>query len=313
MDRIDAIETFVRVADAGGISAAARRLHVAKSVVSRRLAELEAHLGARLVHRTTRRMALTEAGQAFLDRARGILADLAEAEEAVGQAQAALRGRLRLAAPLSFGVTHLTPALTDFLQAYPGIRLETAFSDRQVDLVAEGFDIALRIGRPTDSTLIGRRLAPIRQIVCASPGYWDQAGRPHCAADLAGHTGLRYARVPDPAIWRFRDPNGRSGQVPVPIRLLADNGDLLRAAALAGLGVIVEPTFIVYRDIAEGRLEPVLTDHTWSVGALTALWPPSPHLPRRVRALVDFLAARFGERPYWDAAISASAPGSVSH
>ena len=303
MDRIEAIEAFVQVVDAGGISAAATRLRVAKSVVSRRLADLEAHLGTRLLHRTTRRMTLTDAGQAFLDRARTLLADLAEAEEAAAQAHTQLRGRLRLAAPLSFGVAHLTPALTAFMLAYPSIRLETSFSDRQVDLVAEGVDLAIRIGRPADSSLVGRRLAPIRQIVCASPAYWDRHGRPGTAADLAGHMALRYAQVPDVAIWRYRDPDGRSGRVPVPIRLLADNGDLLREAALAGLGVIVEPTFIVYRDIAEGRLEPVLTDHTWSVAALTALWPPVPKLPRRVRVLVDFLADRFGEHPYWDQAI----------
>lgn len=303
MDRIEAIEAFVQVVDAGGISAAATRLRVAKSVVSRRLADLEAHLGTRLLHRTTRRMTLTDAGQAFLDRARGLLADLAEAEEAAAQAHTQLRGRLRLAAPLSFGVAHLTPALTAFMLAYPGIRLETSFSDRQVDIMAEGVDLAIRIGRPADSSLVGRRLAPIRQIVCASPAYWDRYGRPGTAADLAGHTALRYARVPDIAIWRYRDPDGHSGRVPVPIRLLADNGDLLREAALAGLGVIVEPTFIVYRDIVEGRLEPVLTDHIWSLAALTALWPPVPTLPRRVRVLVDFLADRFGDHPYWDQAL----------
>ncbi len=301
MDRIDSIEAFVHVVDAGGISAAADRLRVAKSVVSRRLGDLEVHLGTRLLHRTTRRMALTEAGQAFLDRARGLLADLAEAEEAAVQAHTALRGRIRLAAPLSFGVMHLSSALAAFMQAYPGIRLETSFSDRQVDLVAEGFDLAIRIGRPADSSLVGRRLAPIRQIVCASPAYWDRHGRPRTAAELAGHTALRYARVPDVGIWQYRDPDGRSGRVPVPARLVADNGDFLREAALAGLGVIVEPTFIVYRDVADGRLEPVLTDHTWSLASLTALWPPAPNLPRRTRTLVDFLADRFGDRPYWDA------------
>ena len=304
MDRLESIETFVHVVDAGGVSAAATRLRIAKSMASRRLADLEAHLGTRLLHRTTRRMALTEAGQAFLERARDVLADLAEAEEAAVQAHAALRGRLRLAAPLSFGVAHLTPALTAFMQTYPCIRLDTSFSDRQVDLVAEGFDLAIRIGRPADSSLVARRLAPIRQIVCASPAYWDRHGRPRTAADLAGHTALRYAQVPDVGTWQYRDPDGRSGRVAVPVRLVADNGELLREAALAGLGVIVEPTFIVHREIADGRLEPVLTDHIWSLAALMALWPPARQLPRRVRTLVDFLADRFGERPYWDAAVS---------
>ena len=300
MDRFADMQMFVSVVEAGNISAAAERLNLAKSAVSRRLAELETRLGVSLIHRTTRRLNLTDSGHAYYARCVAILADVEEAESAVSQAHAALRGTLKVALPLAFGLLHLAPLIQAFMTAHPDVRFELDFNDRQIDLMQEGFDLAIRIATLEDSSLIARRLAPIRHVVCASPDYLAQHGTPQSAADLVHHACLAYSNVRDPGLWRFRGANGEPGQVRVPVRLAASSGEFLMRAAIAGEGLVQLPSFYVHETLRTGQLLPLLTDHVWPELAAYAVYPPTRHLSSRVRAFIDFLADRLAGQPYWD-------------
>jgi len=300
VDRFEELRTFVRVVECGGISTAARRLGLAKSAVSRRLAELEERLGVQLLRRSTRSLRLTESGRGLYERALRLLEDLEEAEQAVTQAHGRLQGTLRITVPLSFGLRHLSPAITDFAREHPQVRFELDLDDRQADLLREGYDLAVRIARLPDSRLVARRLAVIRSCVCASPAYLERHGAPRRAEELAERPCLLYTNLPDPALWRYRDPKGREGKVRVRGVLRANNGDFLCQAAAAGLGLVLGPTFVVHEAIRRGELVPVLTDHRWPTLEAHAVWPHTRHLSRRVRALVDFLAERFAGVPYWD-------------
>ncbi len=300
MDRFADMRMFVAVVDAGSISGAAERLEVAKSAVSRRLTDLEARLGAELLHRTTRRLGLTDSGRAFFERAQRILADLEEAEQAVSQAHGAIRGRLKVALPLSFGLLHLAGLINEFLGLHPEVEFDLDFNDRQIDLMQEGFDLAIRIARLPDSSLIARKLAPIRHALCASPDYLARHGTPARADDLASHAGLVYSNLANPGLWSYVRPDGQPGSVQVPVKLRANNGDFLCRAAIAGQGVILHPTFYLSDAIRTGELVPLLTDHAWPEVNAYALYPPTRHLSRRVRAFVDFLAEKLAGEPYWD-------------
>ena len=300
MDQLAAIEAFVRVAELGSFSRAAERLHSSKSAVSRQIGALEAELGARLLHRTTRALTLTEAGRSYFAQAARILADLAEANASVGQLQAAPRGRLRVSAPMSFGFQHLAPAVPDFLERYPDVEIELAMNDRYVDLVDEGFDMAVRIGALADSSLVARKLAPARRTVCAAPAYLHKRGTPASPDDLKAHECLCYSNVGAAQEWRFVRPDGRPWPVEVRGRLHANNGDALRAAALRGFGLAVLPSFLVGRDFQSGALVSVLEPFMPQDGAVHAVYPHARHLSPKVRAFVDFLAERFGPDPYWD-------------
>jgi DNA-binding transcriptional LysR family regulator len=300
MDRFENMQTFVSVVETGGISAAADRMKIAKSAVSRRIGELEDRLGVRLFHRTTRRFSLTESGRSFHQHCLRILADLDEVEQSLSSDDAALKGTLKIAAPLSFGLRHLAPIINEFMESHPQLLLDLDLSDRQIDLIEEGIDVAIRIGRLADSSLIARRLAPIRSVVCASPSYLERFGIPQTAQDLSIHQCLRYSNLVEKERWQYQAPDGSSGSVKVPIRMLANSGDYLLEAALAGLGIVVEPVFIAYEAIEQGRLIPVLTDYSWSDAAAYAVYPTTRHLSRRVRVMIDFLLERFGEAPYWD-------------
>jgi DNA-binding transcriptional LysR family regulator len=300
MDRFADMRMFVAVVDAGSISGAAERLAVAKSAVSRRLAELEARLGAELLHRTTRRLSLTDSGRAFFERAQRILADLEEAEQAVSQAHGAIRGRLKVALPLSFGLLHLAGLINEFMGLHPEVEFDLDFNDRQIDLMQEGFDLAIRIARLPDSSLIARKLAPIRHGLCASPGYLARHGAPVRADELAGHAGLVYSNLANPGLWSYVGPDGQPGSVQVPVKVRANNGDFLCRAAIAGQGVILHPTFYLNDAIRSGALVPLLTDHAWPELNAYAVYPPTRHLSRRVRAFVDFLAEKLAGEPDWD-------------
>jgi len=300
MDRFEEMRTFVAVVETGGITGAAERLGIAKSAVSRRLADLEERLSVQLFRRTTRRMSLTDTGQDFYERCLRILADTDEAELAVSQAHATLRGRLRVAVPLSFGVGHLAPAMDAFLRAHPQVAFDLDLNDRQVDLLAEGFDLAVRIADLQDSSLIARRLAPIRHVVCASPAYLAEHGSPRSPGELATHACLVYANAPTPGLWQYRDAAGREGRVQVRARVQANNGECLRQAAEDGHGIVMEPSFILYQAIEAGRLVPILTDYRWPTLNAHAVYPRTRHLSQRVRSFVDFLAERFAGIPYWD-------------
>lgn len=309
MDRFELLRNFVQVVQAGGISAAADRAEIAKSAVSRRLAELESHLGVQLLRRTTRKRNLTDTGRAFYERALRILADLDEAEQAVSAAHGALRGRLRVAAPMSFGLLHLGPAIIEFARQHPELEFDLDFNDRQIDLLQEGIDVGIRIAELPDSTLIGRRLAPVRAVVCASPDYLARNGIPQTPADLAQHRCLLYSNVDDPGRWVYRGADGREQSVTVAAAMRCNNGDQLCAAARAGLGVVHSPSFIVYRALARGDLVPVLDSYDWRGTTAYVIYPQTRHLSRRVRSFVDFLLERFAGEPYWDR--GPDAPGSA--
>ena len=300
MDRFENLQTFVKVANFGSISAAAEHLGIAKSAVSRRISELEQRLGVQLFRRTTRQLNLTDSGKSFYERAARILSDLEEAELAVSQQHGELAGLVKIAAPLSFGLTHLTPAITEFINSHPKLQIDLDFNDRQVDILQEGFDLAIRISRLADSSFIARRLATVRHMVCASPGYLKRYGEPDTIADLKNHQCLCYSNVPDADVWHFRDINGNPGQIKLTTMVRANNGDFLRDAAMAGLGIILEPTFIIYEAVSKGLLKPVLTDYEWPTVNAYAIYPQTRHLSQRVRTLVEFLVQRFSGTPYWD-------------
>ncbi len=300
MDRLAAIEAFVRVAETKSFSEAAKRLGSSKSAVSRHVSALETELGARLFHRTTRSLTLTEAGRGYFERTARILADLDEATLAVNQLQAAPRGRLRVNAPMSFGFLHLAPALPDFLSRYPELTVDLSMTDRFVDLVDEGYDVAVRIGTLEDSSLIARRLAPARRVICATPGYFAERGTPVSPDDLGRHECLCNSNITTRTEWRFITATGAPWPVEVRGSLSANNGDALRAAALKGLGLVFLPTFIVGGDLQSGALQSVLDPFIEQDMTLSAVYPHARHLSPKVRAFVDFIASRFGPRPYWD-------------
>lgn len=306
MDKFAQLRAFVGVVEAGSFSKAGDRLDLAKSVVSRRVTELEKHLGTQLLQRTTRSLSLTEAGRQFFERAVQILADLREAEQSLIDDAGELRGRLRLAAPLSFGLHHLRDALTGFLNDHPAVEIDLDLNDREIDLVHEGFDLAIRIGDLADSTLVARRLGTCRFVTCASPDYLATHGVPRQPGDIADHAGLHYAHVPPSQAWRFGS-GGAPGEVVVPrIRFRANNGDMLAEAAAAGIGIVTSPTFIASRLIRAGRLVPILADYQRPSIGIHALFPPGRLMPRRVRAFTDFLCERFGDVPDWDRSIGLS-------
>ncbi len=302
MSSLEDVEAFVRVAETLSFSRAAERLGVSKSVVSRRVDRLERSLGGtRLLARTTRGASLTEAGREFERRCRAVLADLDEARNAVaGRDGGELAGTLRLAAPRAFGTRHLSPALAAFAAAHPALVLDVAYADRHADLVAEGFDAAVRIGSLPDSSLVARRLSPVRNVVVASPAYLARRGRPRTPADIAQHDCLVITHAPPAEQWRFRDGRRWIGLNPPRVRLRADNGDALKDAAVAGLGLAVLPSFIAADALGRGELEVVLHDHALPERGLYVLRPPGRQPTAKVRALIDHLAAAFGPEPYWD-------------
>ncbi|WP_207476900.1 LysR family transcriptional regulator [Arenibaculum pallidiluteum] len=298
MDRLTAIEAFVRVAERGGFTQAAKTLRISRAMVSKHVQDLEDLLGARLLQRTTRRVGLTEAGQVYFERCQRILADLAEADAAVGELQGQPRGTLRLNAPMSFGVLHLAPAIADFTAVHPQVKVDMTLSDGLVDLVEDGYDLAIRIGALADSSLMARRLAPSRVVLCATPAYVDVHGEPREPDELAAHNCLTFAGMRDE--WGFDGPAGHVS-VRVSGALRANSGEALAAAALRGQGIVRLPTFIVGEDLKAGRLVPLMPGYQPPGTTISALYPHARHLAAKVRSFVDFLVARFGETPEWDA------------
>ena len=295
--KLDGVAAFVAAAEAGSISAAARRLGVAKSVVSERIAEIERTLGARLLQRTTRKMSLTEDGQAFLTRARRITGEVAAAATEIAERRGTLAGTLRVSGPVSFGILHLGPALYPFLQRHPGIELTLDLEDRFVDVEADGYDAVIRHGPIRDSWLVAIRIAPSRRILVASPDYLAAHGTPRSLAELERHRSILYTnRVTD---WRFAGPKGTVSVSPI-VALRVNNGLVMRDAALAGMGLTLLPSFMVHGEVKSGALRVVTVGLEPDGAEIFLAYPRAQGLSAKLRALVDHLRAAFGFPPYWD-------------
>lgn len=299
MSRFDEMRTFVRVVETGGISAAAARMGIAKSAVSRRLQELESRLGVQLLLRTTRSIALTDAGREFYESSLRILEELDEAEQSLQSGQQALSGRLHINAPLPFGVRQLVPVIKLLQAQHPQLVFDIDLDDREIDLVREGVDVLLRVGRLEDSTLVARRLCPIRFLYCASPDYLARRGEPKRAGDLVGHDGIGYRLMPEAQQWWFETESGRQQHRPH-ICLTANNGDMMLQAAESGMGIALLPTFICHESVSAGRLTPILGDYPQPPLDLFAMYTTRRHVPHRVRTLIDFLVEWLADTPPWD-------------
>jgi DNA-binding transcriptional LysR family regulator len=302
MDRFSSMGVFVKVVETSSFAAAARHFRLSPAMVSRHVHALEEQLGVQLLNRTTRRVSPTEVGQGYYQRVRQILADIEEADRLAVDLQATPRGLLRLTSSQSFGIRHLAPAIADYLALCPEVLMDVNLNDRYLDVIEEGFDLAVRIGHLENSSLIARRLAPVRMALCAAPDYVARHGAPHTPADLAQHNCLIYTYAAAQSEWRFTDDAGKEHAAHITGRLLANNGDLLRIAALQGQGVALGPTFILGDDLRTGALVRLLPSFTPPEVGLYAVYPPSRHLSAKVRSFVDFLVARFGGEPAWDRA-----------
>ena len=308
MDRFQAITAFSRVIEAGSFARAAERLDISVSAVSRQVADLEAHLGARLLNRTTRRLSLTESGTAFYERCVQLLADLVEAEEAVSASAVVPRGTLRMTSSISFGVGYLAPAIFEFRRQHPQLRFDIELSDRAVDLVDEGIDLAIRIGEIGSQALIGRKIGVAQLMCCAAPDYLERHARPLIPGDLAAHPCLTYAYSSIGNLWRFTDSRGVVHDVRVAGPVHANNGAMLAALAIAGVGVSLDPEFIVADALRVGRLVALLPGFTPPEISIYAAYPSRRHLSAKVRSFVDFLVAHFAHEPPWRVALPRAAP-----
>ncbi|HEY5307006.1 MAG TPA: LysR family transcriptional regulator [Casimicrobiaceae bacterium] len=310
MDRFLALTAFVKVVETGSFARAAQRLNTSVSSVSRHVSELEAHLDARLLNRTTRRLSLTESGRAFHERCVQLLADLEEAEQSASAGTIRPRGTLRLTAAITFGTRHLAPAIADFVKRFPEMRFDVELSDRAVDLVDEGFDVAVRIGAIGSQNLVGRRIGATRLVCCAAPSYLARHREPQTPEDLTAHACLTYEYSALGNVWPFRDRDGRERNVRIEGPVHANNGRFLEALAGEGVGVVCEPDFIVGPNVRSGRLVPILRDFQPPPATIYVVYPSRRHLSAKVRAFADFLAARFTEADWMLSAPAKSARGS---
>ncbi|MES2968717.1 MAG: LysR family transcriptional regulator [Pseudomonadota bacterium] len=292
MDRLDCDRMFVAVMETGSFAAAAIRLGTSSGQASKLVSRLESDLGVRLLNRTTRAIAATEVGQAYFERIRGLLDEFDGLDQSVRSRSAAPIGKLRLTAPLTFGIVQLVPALNAFARRYPDIELDVSFSDRVVNLVDEGFDAAIRAGRPVDANLIARKLCEMRLLVVASPDYLAAHGVPRHPSELGPHDIIIDTNFRDPLIWRFRGPEGAIA-VPVAGRLRYSNAEACLNAAGSGLGIACIPDFVAAKSLATGRTLEILQAFREEPFGIHAMYPPGRHLAAKVRVLVDFLADRY--------------------
>lgn len=300
MDQLAALRALRRVVELGGFTAAADALGVSHTVVSRQIRQLEEQLGAQLLNRTTRRFALTAAGKDYYEASRQILDALDDADHAVGQHHARPAGSLRINAPMAFGTLELATWLPQFLERYPELQVDLVCNDRIVDLIEDGFDVALRLTRDLpDSTLIARRLASSQVLLVASPAYLERYGTPRTPAELSGHNCLAYTLAERPHEWTFTAPDGARAVVTVKGNFQANTGIALRTAALAGTGIATTASFIVHEDLRRGALVRVLPDHRIRPRELYALYPQNRHLSPKVRVFVDFATELYSRRD-WD-------------
>src|ERR1700761_4919543 len=295
---LEAWAIFAKVAELGSFAGAAQDLGLSNPTVSKAIARLEERLGIALLSRTSRRLSVTEGGKAALERATRILREGEAVEEEAAEQRAIPRGRVRVSAPLSFGIGHMAATLPGFMNAYPDVTLDLSLSDRHVDLVAEGFDFALRIARLGDSSLIARRLCAVRLLLVAAPAYLDRHGRPNHPAQLTDHDALIYTGGATPGTWRFPHVQfGEEAAQPKP-RMWTDNADMLTPALLAGKGLAIQPEFLVWREIRKGALEVVMPQWTPPHLALHLVMPPSSLRPLRVQVVIDHLASALAKAPW---------------
>jgi len=299
IDIVASMRVFTSVVDAGSFAGAADKLDLSRGMATRYVAQLETHLGARLLNRTTRKLSLTEAGSDYYQRASQVLAMVEEAETSVAQEVSVPRGTLRVTSSVAFGVRHLGWAITEYLQQYSGVQVDVTLNDRVVDLIEEGFDLGIRVATRIDPGLVARKLTPARIVACASPGYLKKHGMPKLPEDLTGHNCLSYAYWSLGNEWHFRR-KGVNRTVRISGNLRGNNGYILVNAAIEGLGVILHPTFLVYEALRDKKLVRILPD--WETDDLTvfAVYPHRKFLPPKVRSFIDFLSERFGPEPYWD-------------
>jgi DNA-binding transcriptional LysR family regulator len=289
----------------GGFTRAAEALDTSPANVTRYVNELEAHLATRLLNRTSRKLSLTESGEALYERCRSILEEVAEAEAIASSSAVAPRGRLRINAPLSFGVRHLASLWPAFLERYPEVELDIALIDRVVDIVEEGYDLAIRISRTGPASHVGRKLATSRNIVCASPAYVAAHGAPTAPGDLKDYACIGYAYAATADDWRFTDGQGKPHAVKVEPRVRTNNGDTAQALALGGRGITWQPTFLIGEDLKAGRLVRLMPDYEMAPIDILAVYPSRRHVSAKVRAMIDFLAHAFRGEPVWDRGLEA--------
>lgn len=298
MDRIDAIRAFTAVVRESSFTRAAARLDLSPQLVSKYVAQLEEQLGVRLLHRTTRRVNPTEAGTRYFQGARQLLDDFDDLEAQLGDLQQEARGTLHVSAPVSFASRHLGPLIRDFQQQFPAVRVDLQLNDRKVDIIEEGFDIALRVGHLRSSSLVARRIVPVRLVSCASPDYLARHGTPTSLAELAGHRYLRYSLMDSGNSTPLHDALEKGDDDGT--TLVSNNGDVLSAAAIAGGGITIQPTFICGDAVADGRLVRILPEMEPPPMAMYAVYTHRRLLASKVRVFVDFAAGYFGDPPYWD-------------
>jgi DNA-binding transcriptional LysR family regulator len=300
MQNLTDIAIFVKVVELSSFTAAADALEMSQPVVSKAVTRLEEKLGARLLNRTTRRLSLTEAGAELYRRSGSALREIENAELEIARFQTEPRGTLRVSAPMSFSILQLGPAIHTFMERYPGVTVELHMDDRRVDLVEEGFDVAIRIANLRDSNLVARKIAPTRQVICASPSYLAKHGTPERPEDLLEHNCILYSLQSTPREWRLVDGEGQEHVVPVNGNLHSNNGLVSRAAAVSGAGIIMLPTFYLGDQLRSGELKPVLCKFRPQEIAVYAVYPERRNLMPKVRAFVDFVAATFGPEPPWE-------------
>ncbi len=303
MDRLSEMEAFMSVVDQGGFTDAAKKLGISKSAVSKHVSALEARLGARLLNRTTRRVSPTEIGLAYYDRAAVVLSGASEADEMVNAMQTAPRGALRVSVPVSFGISQVSRIVGSFLGEYPDVSVNMVLDDRFVELVAEGFDVAIRIGKLEDSSLRARKLTETRMVMVASPAYLAAKGRPKTIESLSDHVLLHYSHLATGNFWRLKTRSGEERHVRVGGRLTANNGESLLRAAESGLGIALIPSFILGQSLTEGRVEVIDARAELDTLGVYAVYPPGRFMQPKLRAFIDFLAENLkGRGPdHWPA------------
>lgn len=300
MDSLTDIAVFVQVVESGSFTVAAERLDISKSVVSKYVTRLEEQLGARLLNRTTRRLSLTEVGRVFYERSRAGLADIKEAKDEVSRLQSEPRGTLRINAPMSFGILHIAPALPEFLKLYPDVTVDMNLEDKKVNVIGGGFDISVRISELPDSSLVARRLAPCRHTIVATPAYLERYGTPRKPEDLLDHNIITYRYQESSLEWHFKAPDNKLTHVSVSGSMKMNNSLAIREALLGGAGITRTPTFVIGRDIQEGRLVKLFRDYEIFEMTIFLVYPQKRYLSPKVRAFIDFMAKRITETPYWD-------------